>query len=811
MRAELPWNVAGIAPEVREVARAAARREGQPLGEWLTRRILRSLSGIDEELASLVQDADAVDSWGLPPSSLGRQPSDPLVAMDELGTNTSTQALRRIEEQLGAIARRLESSERSSNESNRALSRAAQQMNISSREQAEAFDQLGTNVVALHDRLEKLERSSANEGIKEAVRALHLGLTRLVEQINATATNCANQVLQLTTEVAKLASQVEEVRQHARSAQLDLEERLGQSEKTLDVRLVTLERSAQSSADMLNYALEKIDGLAQEHGSDQLQYQRRAEQHEQILARLEDAIARLQLRPADQDFGQRLDSIEQSVNALTERLQHQDRSDDADADIRSFASRLAELEKNHAELVEAFKDKRPSRNDAESAEAPGLEEPFFESPPHDGVPLIDFCENPQDQALPEKLPQANDADELPSPADASDRTSEPESTSDIPAVGISESAQFSDLMDSPALKAEAFLSQGAQLAAQSCEERDEHAQEIEDLLQRVNLHHEEREKAPPRRFIVASVVVLIIALALAASFFLNEPNTSLAPNGSAPARNTKPLTGSYRKPTASPKKPALAKAQRGNAAPFSLVLQTTAAGVQNRNVALISKPLPATISPNQDPISVRKRLSALAKEGNPAALTILALDALDGTDGKAPADPAQAVTYLTEAAQKGQAMAQYRLATLFMRGEGVAHDPVQAVHWYAMAANQGNVKAMHNLAVSYASGVGTPRSLPQAAHWFAKAAELGLADSQFNLAVLYERGDGVPQSLAMAYKWYAIAAQSGDRESKARMAILGSELDDGLRTRLSQSASSFRPAPLSPNANLVPVSSELGF
>src|SRR5277367_5980731 len=44
MQPDLPWNVAGIPPEAREAARAAARREGLSVGEWLTRRILRSLT-----------------------------------------------------------------------------------------------------------------------------------------------------------------------------------------------------------------------------------------------------------------------------------------------------------------------------------------------------------------------------------------------------------------------------------------------------------------------------------------------------------------------------------------------------------------------------------------------------------------------------------------------------------------------------------------------------------------------------------------------------------------------------------------------
>src|ERR1700748_2567505 len=50
MRAELPWNVAGIPPEARDAARAAARREGLSVGEWLTRRIVRDLSGANESV-----------------------------------------------------------------------------------------------------------------------------------------------------------------------------------------------------------------------------------------------------------------------------------------------------------------------------------------------------------------------------------------------------------------------------------------------------------------------------------------------------------------------------------------------------------------------------------------------------------------------------------------------------------------------------------------------------------------------------------------------------------------------------------------
>ena len=86
----------------------------------------------------------------------------------------------------------------------------------------------------------------------------------------------------------------------------------------------------------------------------------------------------------------------------------------------------------------------------------------------------------------------------------------------------------------------------------------------------------------------------------------------------------------------------------------------------------------------------------------PIALTILGLRALDGT--RQPVNLPDAVKFLTQAAEKGQAVAQYRLGTLYERGQGVTADAAKAAHWYELAANQGNRKAMHNLAVSYASG-----------------------------------------------------------------------------------------------------------
>src|SRR5215469_3052736 len=165
MRAELPWNVAGIPPEAREAARAAARREGLSVGEWLTRRILHSFSGMEEDLAPMAYEnrapaATALDSWGLPPLAASRRDTEEMMARVGRSETESNEAWRRIEDQIRGLSRRLDSSERTHGESSRALSRTTQEMNIVAREQAQAFDQLGMTVMALSGRLERLERSA---------------------------------------------------------------------------------------------------------------------------------------------------------------------------------------------------------------------------------------------------------------------------------------------------------------------------------------------------------------------------------------------------------------------------------------------------------------------------------------------------------------------------------------------------------------------------------------------------------------------------------------------------------------------------
>ena len=139
-------------------------------------------------------------------------------------------------------------------------------------------------------------------------------------------------------------------------------------------------------------------------------------------------------------------------------------------------------------------------------------------------------------------------------------------------------------------------------------------------------------------------------------------------------------------------------------------------------------------------------------------------------------DMAEAAKWFERSANQGVAAAQYRLATQYEKGRGVKQDDRLAREWYEKAAQGGNVKAMHNLAVIHAEGRGTAQDFKTASGWFAQAAEYGLGDSQYNLAILNERGLGIPKNPVEAYKWLDIAAKGGDEGAAAKRDALATEL-----------------------------------
>ncbi|PAX24878.1 hypothetical protein CKX34_01650, partial [Neisseria gonorrhoeae] len=66
------------------------------------------------------------------------------------------------------------------------------------------------------------------------------------------------------------------------------------------------------------------------------------------------------------------------------------------------------------------------------------------------------------------------------------------------------------------------------------------------------------------------------------------------------------------------------------------------------------------------------------------------------------------------------------------------------------AAEQGNAAAQFNLGVMYENGQGVRQDYVQAVQWYRKASEQGDAQAQYNLGLMYYDGRGVRQDLALA-------------------------------------------------------------
>lgn len=200
---------------------------------------------------------------------------------------------------------------------------------------------------------------------------------------------------------------------------------------------------------------------------------------------------------------------------------------------------------------------------------------------------------------------------------------------------------------------------------------------------------------------------------------------------------------------------------------------------------------PAAAAPAEPVIS----LADAVRIGDPVALHDYALELLQN------GEKAKGVQMLRDAAGRGLVMADYRLAKLYERGEGVPRDMAASRSWTEKAAVGGNVKAMHDLAVFYAEGDAGPQSYAAAVEWFRQASDHGLVDSQYNLAVLYEQGLGLSQDKPEAAYWYEVAGRAGDQDAGRRARAMFAEMQPTQAEAIKRKARAFAPKRGIPRAN----------
>ncbi len=111
-----------------------------------------------------------------------------------------------------------------------------------------------------------------------------------------------------------------------------------------------------------------------------------------------------------------------------------------------------------------------------------------------------------------------------------------------------------------------------------------------------------------------------------------------------------------------------------------------------------------------------------------------------------------------EAADNGNAKAQYELALRFSLGQGAPQDETQAFKWALKAAEQTHVAGQLRAADAYFFGKGITQDLAKAIGWYRSAADTGNVEAQFSLGVCYGKaGNGID-----AMTWFRKAASADD-------------------------------------------------
>lgn len=137
-----------------------------------------------------------------------------------------------------------------------------------------------------------------------------------------------------------------------------------------------------------------------------------------------------------------------------------------------------------------------------------------------------------------------------------------------------------------------------------------------------------------------------------------------------------------------------------------------------------------------------------------------------------PQDWDQAVKWLRMAAKQGYAGAQCELGAWYDKGYGVAVNYNEALLWLRKAADQGYADGQYNLGAMYISGHGVEPNDIEAAKWFRKAAEQGHNTAQYFMGEMYVAGQGVPRDYKKAVEWYKEAAIRGHVKAKAQLGAI---------------------------------------
>ena len=184
---------------------------------------------------------------------------------------------------------------------------------------------------------------------------------------------------------------------------------------------------------------------------------------------------------------------------------------------------------------------------------------------------------------------------------------------------------------------------------------------------------------------------------------------------------------------------------------------------------------------------------ALAFDGSKATDTRTPVEAFrSGAHALKIGEKAKALTSLEYAAEKGHALAQWKLGRMYAEGDGVPQDDLRAFEYFRSIANshaddspgtpQARFVANAFVALGHYYLDGIPKTAikpdpVRARQMFSYAASyFGDPDAQYFLGRLYLDGVGSSRDPRQAVRWFGLSAQKGQSQAQA---MLGAMLFSG--------------------------------
>jgi len=120
--------------------------------------------------------------------------------------------------------------------------------------------------------------------------------------------------------------------------------------------------------------------------------------------------------------------------------------------------------------------------------------------------------------------------------------------------------------------------------------------------------------------------------------------------------------------------------------------------------------------------------------------------------------------WLLSAAEQGKFSSESMniIGGMFLRGINVPQNYLEAKKWLTEAAEQGDLSAQNDLAYMFFNGLGGERDYKKALELYEKAAMQGDLMAQANLGLMYATGVGTTVDKARGYAWYSLAASGGN-------------------------------------------------